>query len=180
MPAGWHRRGQCDTAGDSVGPAHADGEGGGTGDPLAPAPPERCPFPCRWSRATRWHRRVPGGSTSCRVTPSSCSRCGAGSAPPAAPGAPGAPRSSTAPPRQVGSAAGPPMGAICQPWQGCPGVSKPRGCGTWGHGAVVAMAVLGMVGLDVLRVFPTEQIPRWLPWVETSHRARCREGSLSP
>lgn len=68
-----------------------------------PLPPSTC-FPCRWRHGTARRRTGPARGTTCRVTPSTCSRSGAGSAPPAAPGAPGAPPFSTPPPRQVSSA----------------------------------------------------------------------------
>lgn len=72
-------------------PIHADGEGVGPCCALAPG------FPCRWRRGTA--RCGPG--TPCRVTPTTCSRPGAGAAPPTAPGAPGVPPSCTPPPRPV-------------------------------------------------------------------------------
>lgn len=80
----------CARGGRGV-PIHADGEGVGPCSALAPG------FPCRWRRGTA--RRGPG--TPCRVTPTTCSRPGAGAAPPTAPGAPGAPPSCTPPPRLV-------------------------------------------------------------------------------
>lgn len=83
--------GPCVLGGGCGVPIHADGEGVGPCSALAPG------FPCRWRRGTA--RCGPG--TPCRVTPTTCSRPGAGAAPPTAPGAPGAPPSCTPPPRPV-------------------------------------------------------------------------------
>lgn len=91
-----------------------------------PLPPAPC-FPCRWRRGMVQRSTGPACGTTCRVTPSTCFRSGAGSAPSTARGAPGAPPFSTPPRRQVSSASA--LLSLCFPKQ--PIGSLRCSVGTW-------------------------------------------------
>ncbi|KAL9845615.1 interleukin-23 receptor isoform 2-T2 [Geothlypis trichas] len=76
----------------------------------------------------------------------------------------------------------PALAPLSPPWGG----SKPCGCGTWGHGAVVALAALGMAGLDVLGELsrPSRshgpQCLACCPGWKKPHRPWCRDKSPWP